>query len=287
MKFKRIAVVASLLASLNLIASEIDVTDEKLRKAYELGHFHGVTQVSREFDLEMFNKYKGGLELKRYLVAMDITKIPIHKILLYKTYALSEGLSPITTKNSLLIFASFKRKVDAEYLVNGVLNPGYFGANDTTKIMVIDNVAGEKYSYAPFVYNELMGKMEKDIKDKVKAKVFVLNPNISDKVVVKPKKMKRAAPIKKSKPLDKKYFQIKYKIPYYEFKVGTAKELRNILKKDIPFNEDRLIEKGYLTNISKKYAFLNTAISKDDIRYVKVLNKNIWVELEDVKVLTK
>lgn len=277
----------SLFASVHLLASEIDVSDEKLRQAYELGHFHGVTQVSREFDLEMFNKYKGGLDLKRYLVAMDIRKIPIHKILLYKTYALSEGLSPITTTNNLLIFASFKRKVDAEYLVNGVLNPGYFGANDKTKIMVIDNVAGEKYSYAPFVYNELMGKMEKEIKDKVKAKVFVLNPNIQEPKEERTKKP-TPAPVKKSEPIiDKKYFQIKYKVPYYEFKVGTSKELRNILKKDVQFSEDRLTEKGYLTDISKKYEFLNTAISKDNIRYVKILNKNMWVELEDVKVLDK
>ena len=231
---KRIIFNIILLATI-INASNISLDEEKMRKAYELGHFHGVTQVTREFDLELFNRFKGGLDFQQWIVAIKIDNLPIHQILLYKTYALSEGLAPVTTSNNLLVFASYKRETDANYLLNEVLRPGYFtkgGANE--KVFVINNKAKHKYIYAPFIYNQLLESMETDVKSKVKTKVYILNS--SPKKVIKKKVIK-----KKIKKKADKYFKVTNKISYYKYD-ADGKEFRRLLRGKKVFNENKFNE---------------------------------------------
>lgn len=313
--------------------------DQKLKDAYKLGHFHGVTQIEREYDMELYRRNSGELKFKNYIVAMQIKELPRHEVLLYKTYGFSEGLRPITTDNELLVFESYDRLADALYLLDNVLYKSYFDKADQ-KLNIIDNTKQEvKYAYERYINKKLLDAMENNMKQKVKGQVVVIDktqinkfkkPTIEEKLLkindkkikpirnkpnviitrenvqeqknamkkeLKSPKLKTIEDIPKPKPLEKKKKKVsksksdkKAEKEIFKFKTIATTEYF-FYSASFPGYDKRFLEKEFLSKGYKEkglvFSYKNIITSDDDTKYIKVLNKNIFMDLDDVELLKK
>jgi len=246
--------------------------ESKIIEAYKTGHQQGVNQIEREFDLQGWKEEK--INPKKYIVSLDISNIPQNEILLYKNYAFFEGLLPITADSptkSVIIFASYNRRVDAQSLANE-LNKKIPLVKYVVKV---DLKEDGKYVKKPFIYKYLFDKMLKEIKNSVKGKVYIVKEKVPTKPIVKVVKVKEKK--KKKSTLVKKTYQPMYaKIRAFSYE-GTYLKYASKKWKDKKFVFKKFISKD------KKIISYNTVVTLKGQKYVKVANKNLYVEEDYVK----
>jgi hypothetical protein len=303
MQSKKIVLGLLVLATLSNAKGLINLSNEQLLQAYELGHYHGINQLEREFMQEGVEKIK--VDFKKYMVVLEISNLPIHKIFLLKNYGYLEGVTPITLTNNKLVFKSFNRKADAEYLAN-VLNQNYKLEKSINKTAtVIENDINETYYKAPFIYKGILENMLEKVKSKVKGKVFIVDKaelekqeeaqkSVKQDLFIEPKQDKEIeepekvveAPKKEEKKVIKKeikpmYFSSKYNIKALTY-MGDFYGYNSKKWEDKDF-----VEMGMTMTPEQKYRYQNIITTKDGTRIVKVYNKNIWLNVEDTNIEDK
>ena len=179
MKIKKIGltVVAVLSFYSNTMASEYTgysnykkVKENKQATVYENGFHHGINCVEREFKL--YKKRDESIKFKRWMVYMDISSLPREEILIYKNYAYEEGMLPVSIQGEKLVFKSFDRKADAEYLATSVLSK-YI--SNTHRIKIKSNNPMNNYKIGNFIYSEIFEKIKASLAKEVVGKVFISN----------------------------------------------------------------------------------------------------------------
>ena len=244
--------------------------EDKIIEAYKTGHQQGVNQIEREFDLQGWEEKK--INPKKYIVSLDISNIPQNEILLYKNYAFFEGLLPMTAESptkSIIIFASYNRKVDAQSLAKE-LNKKIPLVKYVVKVGIKEQGI---YIKKPFIYKYLFDKMLKKIKDSVKGKVYIIKEKVLDKPIVKIVKVKT----KKKTTLVKKIYQPMYaKIRVFSYE-GTY--LKYTSKK---WKDEKFVFKKFLLK-DKNIESYNMVTTLKGQKYIKIANKNLYVEEDYVK----
>ena len=265
-------------------SSDNSINESSQTHVYEDGFHHGINCIEREFQL--YGKSGDIIKFKKYMVQMSIASLSRESILIYKNYAYEEGLVPVSIDTEKLVFKSFDRKADAEYLANKILNKKYMGSNN--KVIVKLNNPNQEYRRGKFIYSEIFDKMRERMEKEVEAKVFIpdgtylssaqtypIEPNSSPiyysesselkSVTSKPRKsIKKKKPIKKTvkKVIKKRYFKIN------ESKAELFKYDKN----------KKLVSAGFL-NSGSKYIYKKTK-KIDGVFYI--LYKKFFIELDDV-----
>lgn len=179
MKIKKVSLRVIVFLSLysNAIASEYSgysndkkVKENKQATVYENGFHHGINCVEREF--KFYQKRGEKVKFKRWMVYMDIASLPREEILIYKNYAYEEGMLPVSIEGEKLVFKSFDRKADAEYLATVVLSK-YI--SNTHRIKIKNNNPMSNYRIGNFIYSEIFEKIKASLAKEVIGKVFISN----------------------------------------------------------------------------------------------------------------
>lgn len=298
----------SMITTVSLMAKGVNLSNEELLQAYELGHYHGINQLEREFKQSMNGVSK--IQFKNYMVGIDVSDIPAHKIFLLKNYGYLEGVNPVTLTNNMLIFNSYERKADALYLME-ILNKNYkLDKADKHVDIIVNEDLSKEYDKAPFIYRSLFENMMEKIKEDVKAKVYVVEPisrvkeaemptrimsrkpettndRSSSKAIVErieknetslaqtKTKKEQSVQSEKQRAFTPKYESITaltYDAPLESF---TSKNWKESLFKDANVK----IKKG------EKMMFANMVKTDSGVKYIKVLDKNLWVDAEDVSII--
>jgi len=265
------------------VYSHANGIDSRIIEAYKNGHQQGVNQIEREFDLQGYEE--STIIPKQYIVKLNIDNIPQNEILLYKNYAFFEGLLPVTVKTpseNAIIFASYNREVDAQALADG-LNQKIPLAD--YKITVSQKEEGE-YVKKPFIYKYLFDKMLKEIKDSVEGKVFFVKEKVSAKTVEKeveppkraqePKKEKATPKIKPKTELTQKFFVPKYP------KVRAFSYEKTWHSYDSKQWDDNNFKFAKFFTKDDKISNYNTITTKNGVEYIKVEDKNLFIEIDYV-----
>jgi hypothetical protein len=282
----------NLLAS-TLTASVVNLQSEEALKGYEMGHYHGINQLEREFLREGIEKKK--VEFKKYMVVLNISQIPAHRIYLLKSYGDLEGLTPTTLTNNMLVFKSFNREPDAEYLKN-LLNKNYHLDKTAQKAYIYINDKDDAFYTSPFIYQDMFSNMLKIVKEQVKGKVFIvkesdlkkeaepkenllIQPKAKESVKEEPvQEPEEKKPVKKHTPkYTKKYFNPKYAIKALMY-MGDF-----ISYNSKQWDDKEFVEIAIELDPTKTYTYANTITTKNGEEYVKIYNKNLWIGVEDVE----
>ena len=273
-------------------SSDNNEGDRGETRIYENGFHHGINCIEREFQL--YGKHNDTLKFKKYMVLMSIASLSRESILIYKNYAYEEGLVPVSIEYEKLVFKSFDREADAEYLANEILNKKYMGGQK--KVVVKPNNPNQIYKRGKFIYSEIFDKMRESMEKEVQGKVFIVDGSYpyvsntsydngsyaaepfpsdvafsSDTHVVK-KKKKVYSKSKKKKPMKKKVKIAKKKKRYFTVNESKAEMFK--------YNkENKLVSVGFIDRGSK-YTYQKTQ-KIEGIFYVKY-KKNRFIELADV-----
>jgi hypothetical protein len=271
-------------------SSDNNEVDRSETRIYENGFHHGINCIEREFQL--YGKHDDTLKFKKYMVLMSIASLSRESILIYKNYAYEEGLVPVSIEYEKLVFKSFDREADAEYLANEILNKKYMGGQK--KVVVKPNNPNQIYKRGKFIYSEIFDKMRENMEKEVQGKVFIVDGNYpyvsstsydndsyaeetslsdvefsSNSHIVKKKKKVYS---KKKKPMKKKVKIVQKKKRYFTVNDSKAEIFK--------YNKDnKLVSAGFIDRGSK-YSYQKTQ-KIESIFYVRYKN-NRFIELADV-----
>ncbi|HIP11105.1 MAG TPA: hypothetical protein EYG73_00165 [Arcobacter sp.] len=264
--------------------NELDTTVNSQIHVYEDGFHHGINCIEREFQL--YGKSGDVVKFKSYMVLMNIASLSRESILIYKNYAYEEGLVPVSIDTEKLVFKSFDRRADAEYLANKILNKKYMGSDN--KVTIKHNNPNQEYRRGKFIYSEIFDKMRERMEKEVEGKVFITNgtykslvysdtsytqtypfpthysePIVDEKVVFKAKKtVKKKKPIKKVIKKKKRYFSVKHsKAELFKYDKNKS-----------------LVSAGLIDAGIKRIYKITQKI--DGVFYIRY--KNFFIELDDV-----
>ncbi|CAA6799828.1 MAG: Unknown protein [uncultured Sulfurovum sp.] len=264
--------------------NNLEMNTNSKTQVYENGFHHGINCIEREFQL--YGKSGDVIRFKSYMVLMNIASLSRESILIYKNYAYEEGLVPVSIDTEKLVFKSFDRRADAEYLANKILNKKYMG-NDN-KVIIKHNNPNQEYRRGKFIYSEIFDKMRESMEKEVEGKVFItdgtymspvysatsyaqtyplqtydVEPILEKKVVSKViKTVKKKKPIKKVIKKKKRYFSIKH-------------SKAELFKYD---QDKKLISAGFIDSGIKRIYKITQKI--DGVFYVRY--KKFFIELDDV-----
>jgi hypothetical protein len=264
--------------------NNLEMNTNSKTHVYENGFHHGINCIEREFQL--YGKSGDIIKFKSYMVLMNIASLSRESILIYKNYAYEEGLVPVSIDTEKLVFKSFDRRADAEYLANKILNKKYMDSNN--KVFVKHNNPNQEYRRGKFIYSEIFDKMRERMEKEVEGKVFITNgtykssvyidtsytqtyplqthysePISKEKVVLKAKKMvKKKKPIKKVIKKKKRYFSIKHsKAELFKYDKNT-----------------KLVSAGFIDSGIKRIYKITQKI--EGVFYIRY--KKFFIELDDV-----
>lgn len=306
-KFVISTMMVSIILSASLFAKDnaMNISNEEWLHAYELGHYHGINQLEREFKQSISNE-NNKIQFKNFMVIINVSDIPAHQIFLLKNYGLLEGVNPVTLTNNMLVFNSFDRKADALYLTN-ILNKNYRLEKDNRKVEIYANEdVNKEYEKAPFIYRSLFQTMIDRMKEEVKGKVYVQQPILSVKETAMPTRILSRKPdpepikttstiverIEKNEASMNKDSQIKNEVE--NKRIFTPKYTKvTALTYDAPlekfdsknWKESLFKDANLKFNKGEKLASANTIKTDRGVTYIKILDKNLWVDMEDVTLI--
>jgi len=273
-------------------SDESEKSTSSQTRIYEDGFHHGINCIEREFQL--YGKSGDIVKFKKYMVLMSIASLSRESILIYKNYAYEEGLVPISIEPEKLVFKSFDRRADAEYLANKILNKKYMGGQN--KVVIKLNNPNQEYRRGKFIYSEIFDRMRERMEKEVEGKVFITDGSylasttysdtyysqsypsetLSSSTYYEEPLVEYTPPKPKStvkkRPSKKKPKPVKKKKKYFSINESKAELFRYDKK------SKKMISAGFLDSGSK-YIYKNVQ-KIGGVRYIKY--KNLFIELDDV-----
>jgi len=280
----------------SIYANNVNLRKDEIKKAYELGAFHTVGQMNRNIKIQGWEEES--IKFEKYMVTLQLDKQPTYRILAYLRYGYTEGVTPVITTSKQIVFGSYENEADALYLKE-LLNKTYF-KYEINQCKITNNLQNKIYKKAPFLYKNMYFLMKKELKEKLDAQVYVVDKNEDlqkkyeklkidyknqvlayDKLEKKYKKLskKNKQNIKKDELI--RYFKIKEK---YE-KIEKLKSLEGFPGYKHKFDPDKFISAGFYDQKNKKYKFKKFIYTTTGDKFIKVYNKVIYVDANDVEII--
>lgn len=287
-------------------------TDQQLEliKAWKDGVTFGIRLLPIEYTSQGIDEKI--VHLKKYAVVLNTDKLikneglSTTQIILYKSFGLREGLTPILLKNKLLVFASYNNPYDADELVAS-LNQNYFSQEDR-KVYRFTTDPNATYKLAPFAFADILYDMMEKVKERYKSKVVVVpdssfrmgflqqppKPTPTQKKEVKPLPLKvkmksnplPKKPIKRSiskKKIEKKKSD---KMVLKSFHLTDSKAMSYIYSgKKTGYTHkwnNSFKEMGLIENNQQQYQYSHIIETQDGEKYVQIYNTETYFDVYDV-----
>lgn len=306
MKTIKLGVISVILISSLCFANNETSSEDNLQKAYMLGAFHSLEQLTRNFKVQGMNKDK--IEFNKFIVALDIQNMPTYKLMVYQQIGYSEALTPVVVNDKYLVFGSYERKADAIYLQEKVLNSFHFKSKDE-KAVIIENSNPNSWFKSQFVQKELFDTLIAEANKNVKAKVFVVtetNEDLEKKLNLLDENNKKEGIVSKIEPI--KTESKSYKTPIVD--MGSRKYGKKAVEETTPntikfklkyktqifsyngdWKGDVILDKNLnpshfaKTLVSQDFHYATSKKTKNGLEFVKFYDSNSWVNKNDIEII--
>lgn len=293
---------------------------KELTKAYELGAFHTITSIDRNIAIQGIEEES--IRFKDYLIVVPIEPLPTFKVLAIIRNAYSEGVTPIITKDKKLILSSKDKKADAQYIADIFNNNYFENEDFRAEVINNKGNKEYKkavFLYKP-IYIKMLNDIKSRVKGKVlivnkklsaeeqleqkelKEKVLKLTFEIEEYKIQNTQKDEEIKSLStlvkllqknKAKPLENLDLK-KAKVVSQRVKTATIKDgvssiilyedklSRKYMGKNYKYDDESFMFSKTILNNKQKFKYMNIVVTKDKVEYVKILNKNIYIEVNDL-----